>query len=270
MELNFQESFSGGRLLSEQEISGLHLMDGVYFAGTKVANHSHEQAVFCIALKGTCRELFAGRVRHYDALSVQFLPRHQCHALDFSYADTRAFSIDVGRPWLERAREYSLQLDNSIHCHGGLLPAMMMKLYREYRLKDSASRLAIEGLVLEMLAEVSRRHVKSTEKLPPPWLERAVEMLTERLAERLTLTELANAVGVHPVHLSRQFRRFKRCTMGEYVRQLRVERACSQLQNSEEPLAAIAIAAGFSDQSHFLPHVQTHDRRDARRIPFRP
>ena len=56
---------------------------------------------------------------------------------------------------------------------------------------------------------------------------------------------------MHPVHLAREFRRFQRCTIGEYIRQLRIERACRQLHASDEPLATIASAVGFSDQSHF-------------------
>ena len=251
MELNFQKHFSGSHVLREREISGFYLMDGMYSAQTRVPNHSHEQAVFCIALKGACREIFAGRIRHYEPFTVQYLPPYQCHTLDFPFSDTRAFSVTIGSLGLERAREYSLQLDNSIHCQRGLLPALMTKVYREFRQRDNASCLAIEGLVFELLAEVSRNHAPATEKHCPPWLERAVEMLTERLAERLTVDEVATTVGVHPVHLAREFRRFKRCTMGEYVRQLRVQRACSQLHNSEEPLAAIAATAGFSDQSHF-------------------
>ena len=248
---NLQTSFSGGRLLSEREISGLRLTDGIYFANTRVPKHSHDYAVFCIALKGACSELFAGRVRHYEALSVQYLPTYQCHTLDFSLTDTRAFSIDVSRKWLERAEDYSLKIENSIHCHGGLLSALMMKLYREFRELDNASPLAIEGLMLELLAEVSRHKQSSGDKEAPKWLERAVEMLRERFDERLTIPEVAMSVGVHPVHLAREFRRFKRCTIGEYVRQLRIERACHQLHNPEEPLAAIAAGAGFSDQSHF-------------------
>jgi len=251
MELSLQKSFSGGRVLSEREIAGFYLIDGIYGARTKVPNHSHEQAVFCIDLKGACRELFAGRVRHYEALTVQFLPPYQCHSLDFSYGDTRAFSVDVNGYWLERAREYSLKLDNSIHTHGGPLAGMMMKLYREFRYVDDASCLAIEGLILELLAETSRHQTKSSEKHPPRWLERAVDLLREQFPERLTITEVAVNVGVHPVHLAREFRRFKQRTIGEYVRELRISQACRELRNSQASLAGIADAAGFSDQSHF-------------------
>jgi AraC family transcriptional regulator len=39
--------------------------------------------------------------------------------------------------------------------------------------------------------------------------------------------------------------------VGEYVRNLRIERATLQLAQTELSLAEIALAAGFSDQSHF-------------------
>ena len=251
MDLSIAESPFGGSVIKMREFSGLRLVDGVYSARTKVPAHSHQQAVFCIALKGTCSESFAGKVREYEALTVEFLPPNQCHSLDFAFTDTRAFSIDIASHWLERARDYSLSLDNSIHCSGGLLSGMMMKLYREFLQMDEASPLAIEGLALEMLAEVSRRQISLSDRTPPRWLGRAVELLRERFADHLTITQVASAVGVHPVHLAREFRRFHRCTIGEYVRQLRVERACRQLNSSDEPLAAIAAGAGFSDQSHF-------------------
>ena len=54
---------------------------------------------------------------------------------------------------------------------------MMMKLYREFLHMDEASPLAIEGLALEMLAEVSRRQVSLSDRTPPRWLGRAVELL---------------------------------------------------------------------------------------------
>jgi AraC family transcriptional regulator len=56
---------------------------------------------------------------------------------------------------------------------------------------------------------------------------------------------------VHPVTLARAFRRSFGCTVGEYLRRLRIERATEQLAGGDTPLAEIALAAGFADQSHF-------------------
>ena len=51
--------------------------------------------------------------------------------------------------------------------------------------------------------------------------------------------------------LAREFRRRFGCSIGDYVRRLRIEFACRELAISDVPLYEIAFAAGFSDHSHF-------------------
>ena len=64
------------------------------------------------------------------------------------------------------------------------------------------------------------------------------------------MTEIASEVGVHYVHLSRQFHKYNRCTVGELIRRRRVQYASHLLAHSRTPLAEIALVCGFSDQSH--------------------
>jgi AraC family transcriptional regulator len=71
------------------------------------------------------------------------------------------------------------------------------------------------------------------------------------LSETLTLTQIAQVVGVHPVYLATAFRKKFGLTIGEFVRKLRIEHACDELIKGDLPLAAIALDAGFVDQSHF-------------------
>ena len=130
-----------------------------------------------------------------------------------------------------------------------------MRLYREFRLMDAVSPLAIEGLVLEILAELVR--LTASSRLPP-WLLRARELIHDRFQENLGLADIAAAVGVHPVYLASTFRRHFRRTIGDYQRQLRVEFACKQLATGLTPLAEIALAAGFADQSHFARVFKRH------------
>jgi AraC family transcriptional regulator len=58
-------------------------------------------------------------------------------------------------------------------------------------------------------------------------------------------------VGVHPVTLARGFRRAYGCSVGAYLRRLRVARAAQRLAETDDALAEIALEAGFADQSHF-------------------
>jgi AraC family transcriptional regulator len=85
----------------------------------------------------------------------------------------------------------------------------------------------------------------------PRWLSRCLDLIDETYAEPLTVAALARDVGVHPVHLAREFRRRYRQTLGDYVHKVRIRAACERMTERDEPLAVVAACAGFADQSHF-------------------
>ena len=122
----------------------------------------------------------------------------------------------------------------------------------ELRASDAAAPLAAEGFALELLAATTREvRVERSPGRPPAWLRSAEELLRARLADRIGLGELAEAVGVHPTYLARSFRAHYGLSVGEYGRRLRLAWAAAELARGEKPLAEIAASAGFSDQSHF-------------------
>jgi hypothetical protein len=91
----------------------------VAHANTKAPRLSHEQAVFCIALKGHYAEVYGSEVREYQPLTVQFLPPNETHSLEISSAEVGAFRVEVTPQWLDRTLEYSLFLDTSVHSRRG-------------------------------------------------------------------------------------------------------------------------------------------------------
>lgn len=130
------------------------------------------------------------------------------------------------------------------------MPQLCARLYREFNKTDTAAKLAIEGLALELLAEAARQPYTGI-GAPPAWLRQAREMIVEHFTETLKLTQIAAEVGVHPVYLATAFRQKFGVTIGEFVRKLRIEHACAELMKEDLPLTAIALQAGFVDQSHF-------------------
>ena len=116
---------------------------------------------------------------------------------------------------------------------------------------DDVAPVAIEGLVLEMLAEASRLRRQDSPGECPQWLIQARELIHARFAEPLSLSDVAAGVGVHPVRLARAFRSQHRCSVGEFIRQVRVESACGAMLSHDLSLTEISLAAGFADQAHF-------------------
>lgn len=147
--------------------------------------------------------------------------------------------------------KFSTLLDHPATYQSGMIPWLMTRLHYNFQIADDAAQLAIEGLTLEIFAEASRLQSRARQNKIPHWLERAKELLNDCFAENFRLSEIAATVGVHPVYLASEFRRQYKITIGEYVRRLRIDNACLALASSKVPLAEIALAAGFSSQSHF-------------------
>jgi AraC-like DNA-binding protein len=78
---------------------------------------------------------------------------------------------------------------------------------------------------------------------------RALAIIEERYAEPLTVAELARAAGMGVSRFHEQFRRETGQTPADRLAATRLDRAAGLLRDTRLPIADIALAVGFSDQS---------------------
>jgi AraC family transcriptional regulator len=121
------------------------------------------------------------------------------------------------------------------------------RLHSEFRFPDAVSPISVEALMLELFV-ASERTPNDSDRIPS-WLREARSIVTRRFADSATLTAIASAVDVRPAQLARAFRRHYGLSVGDFIRQLRVEHAQRRLA-TKAPLGEIALDAGFADQSH--------------------
>ncbi len=216
-------------IMSARRVSHFHLQHLVYPANVKISSHDHERPIFCMAFEGGCREAYGRHRRVFTPFTMSFLPAAQPHSLQTSSKGMRSFTVDIAQKWLASFAENSFVFSKSVFCSGGELVQLYLKLFQEFQTPDSSSPLAMEGLVLEMLAQVGRNSCRTEEQKTPKWLRHATEAIHEQLERPPRLTQLAVEAGVHPVHMARTFRRIHGCTVGEYTSRIRAERACEML-----------------------------------------
>jgi AraC family transcriptional regulator len=233
-----------------REVGGVVFVESVYCHERHIPKHEHANAFFNLVLEGTYTESCHGVIRTRGPLTLALHPSGEAHADWWHGRGGRVFHVEIWASRLQQIREYSSVLDTPAEFRTGAPIWLASRLYREYLRNDAVSALAMEGLMLEILAECSCDRQISPGRKPPSWLQPVRELIHDRFVESLTHEAVAATAGVHPVHLARVFRKHYGCTVGDYVRRLRVDFVSEQLISTDVPLAELASAAGFADQSH--------------------
>ena len=107
---------------------------------------------------------------------------------------------------------------------------------------------------LSKTAELPQAHPIIRGGLPPRALRRVREYIEAHLEQTISIEALAGIVGLSKYHFARAFKQSEGLTPHDYLLQCRVRRAQELLANTDLSLAEIALASGFSDQSHCARH----------------
>jgi AraC family transcriptional regulator len=238
-----------GEILSRRRLPNLELRESAYSRGLILGRHSHAHAYLSFVIDGHYTETYQSNSAICGNGTLRFLPAGEVHSN--AYDDgARCLLVQLPPSILDHLHDHSAILDYPGQIAGGKAEWLGRRLYTEFRQRDSAAPIAIEGIVLEILAE-RMRFGETAARSVPKWLQRAKDMIHAHFLDVPSLTDIARSAGVHPVHLSREFRRYFDCTVGDYMRKLRIDHASHLLVNSGTPLAEIANVCGFADQSHF-------------------
>ena len=208
-----------------------------------------------VALQGAAHKTFLRRSALLAHGTFMSIPAGAAHACAFG---AEGFEVLVVRAKDEDGRRlFGSLLQRPLHVAASAACVLGWQLAGELRCRDAASTLVIEGLTLELLARAGRVAVPEP-RGPQPWVRTVRELLEAAVPRPVTLQELAAAVGRHPAQVARAFRRAHGTSVAEYARWLRLEWATVAVTSTDEPLARIALDAGFADQSHFTRCFRRH------------
>lgn len=125
---------------------------------------------------------------------------------------------------------------------------LILKMYKELLEKDIYSNTSIQMLLLDTIT----KPINSNSNKRPQWLIELLEILNDEWSKFHNLTDLSLAINVHPTTISKYFTRYCGCTLGEYMRKLKIDKSLTLIKNESLSLTEIAVECGFSDQSHFI------------------
>jgi AraC family transcriptional regulator len=120
-----------------------------------------------------------------------------------------------------------------------------------------------DGLYVDTLANMiavhlARQHCSRSRQTHGPAaravsgskMRRLIEFVEENLDRDLSLEAMAGEVGISPLYLPRAFKSAVGQSPHQYVLVRRIERARELLRDTDLPIVDVALASGFSSQSH--------------------
>ena len=240
-----------GAIQGKRERCGAIFTDLRHTLPRKLPAHSHGLPFFALLLEGHYGERYGRQQTQFGSFTIMFRPAGAPHQDEIGPRGLRFFEIELRPSWQKRLSDCSAALHTARDdVSGGPLLWLGMKLFREIECSGAPDDLSVESLLAEILS-LAARTPRPESRRTPPWLRRVLDKLKTAHSRRLTLSELAREAGVHPVHLSRVFRRCVGEGISKYVHRLRVHAACEQMLAPEASLAELSFSTGFADQSHF-------------------
>ncbi|MBI1620828.1 AraC family transcriptional regulator [Aquamicrobium zhengzhouense] len=185
---------------------------------------------------------------------------HQLRSLSFPMAQWQSV--------LDEATGGRYSLDR-LGIYGGTFasPAVRSALRKLWALCDeegTPSRLLAQAAGCEVLAELYRLggalFTPARGGLAPWAQRRSLELMQARLSEDISLDELAAEVRLSPFHFARMFKQSVGVPPRVYLTQLRMEKTCELLEQTDLSVTEIALEVGYSS-NQVLARIFTKNQR---------
>jgi AraC family transcriptional regulator len=192
---------------------------------------------------------FSGRLKVERGVFANFLVL----ALDPVFVSRVAEGLELDSDRIELI-EQRRSTDPTLH-------HIAMALRAGVQTGDALDRMYGEGLSTALGAHLLREYgatvlgpKRQYGRLPRKKLVRAVEYIQDQLNTDLTVSGIAQAVGMSPDHFTRLFKKSTGQSPHQYVVEARVRKAKELLRTGKFTISEAAFHVGFVDQSHLTRH----------------
>ena len=204
--------------------SGLHNLDG---------------ASFCIAPPGVTTDW---RIARRSKAFHLYFHRSMLHRAIVNGLERDTSQVEIPERIFFEDERLSWHIHSTFLNGGWGEPAHRLAL-------TSAGYVALDHLLAHYSTVTRRNPVKGG--LTPSALRRVNEFVRAHLEAPLTISDIANIVGLSEFHFARMFKQSTGESPHSYVLRQRVDLAKQLLVANQMRLAEIARACGYSSQSHF-------------------
>ena len=169
--------------------------------------------------------------------------------------DPTIFDADIHH----RGDGHRLDLPFRIDLKDGAVARQMREIQTELESPGLLSALYVESLSCEIAIRLARLSIAEPRGeyrggLSPRRLRLVKDYIEEHLARDIKLRDIANVAGVSTAHFCRAFHKSTGIPSHRYIVLRRIDLAKRLLTDDRIPIAEVALAAGFGNQSHLTKH----------------
>jgi AraC family transcriptional regulator len=153
------------------------------------------------------------------------------------------------------ARRHLPSINHRIQFAGQSQALGLARTLRRLLLDPQPDALALEQTALQLVGQAG---AKTDSRTAPKALTRVMDQIAEQFHQPLSLEQLAVTYGHNELRFLRDFTRAIGLTPHAYLVEVRLQAARRMIEQTDLPLASIALDAGFSHQSHMGSAFRKH------------
>lgn len=234
--------------------------------------HYHEFDKLVLLLSGRTTYHIEGRSYLLQPLDVLLVSRNLIHLPVVEQGTAyermvlwidRAFMARYSAPEAELSDCFTLTARRGVHLYRPRgeererWRGLFERVEAAVRDEGFGSRLLADTCVLQLLVELNRAVLAAPEAADldayrfDPKMEEVTRYILEHLGEELTIDRLAGTFFLSRYYLMHRFKEVYGCSVHQYIRQKRLQRAAEAIRR-DVPVLKAAEDAGFGDYSVFL------------------
>jgi AraC family transcriptional regulator len=210
--------------------------------------HSHNNAHITLFLKGGTTEKRKSFSETVGPGSLLFYHSDELHLNQDTLFPSKNINIEIEENLIKELQLSEAIIKKSIE-NTTLTKFLILKIFKESMVADTFSGDTITMLFAQL--SNANNHLERFEK-SPFWVKSLKELLNDCWNENPNLQDLSQVLNLNSITISKHFPKYFGCTLGEYMRRIKINRSLSLIQSNETNLTEIAFQCGFADQSHFI------------------
>ncbi len=240
-----------GKVNYYQKYDNFTITETVYPPNSILEPHSHKNHLLSIVLSGSLTENYKLETFNDKSKSIIFKPANEIHSNIFHKQGAKCLNFELSEKWIENLKAYGLDLNKIINTNKLNNDSIITRLKNEYKLNDKYSKLIMEGLLIELFANIFRNEEIKDKDNRPDWLLKAITMIDTSENINISVKQVSDALNIHLITFIKTFKKHFNITPGEYINQKKLTAICNELLEGNKSLLDISYQFNFFDQSHF-------------------